>query len=328
VPKCQEGYRHNIGTNFNPSAEKVLKKCIYDVCKVEDPSTPEKCTTCWENSDIKNYYSWDARGSFTEGAIQGRDTSEPFKLEKDRCNLQCGDHYWAETTRDPFKQRCNYSNCKTWDWESPTGNPKVCLSCWKRADIVDYDNWPAKISHKSNFLKYHADEPYELVNGKCYPICSGKYKDNMKVAAETAQWKCGSSVCKKDSINEAGDAICLSCWGATDIANRATWDAADSYPIAIMNPLIQTLPFNLTKEGKCLMNCRDGFSGNHAFEVETELHRCTYTNCKTADWTDASNTKNCLTCWEPSDWENFNEWTGNNQYSKLELYGSHVTVPF
>jgi hypothetical protein len=125
--QCSTGYWSNSGSAYNTAADVWDQRCTWDNCKHWDYNSSvdaKSCSACWSNSDISTYSGWDARGSYRESEVSGRDLSLPFLHDDNMCILQCAAGYWANwgtaadliSATDPeLDQRCTSDNCKTFD---------------------------------------------------------------------------------------------------------------------------------------------------------------------------------------------------------------------
>jgi hypothetical protein len=153
VVACQKGFiliSGSIGGSPCGWANcKTVNKDTLDLAVLE---TKKKCATCWSDSQVANYESWEAKVIYTIGSVTGIRKSLGFVLEDttEICRMYCEDAYWSNykspyyPTTDGNEQRCNSKNCKNWDSSNIDGNPAVCTECWSHSEINDSNIiWPA-----------------------------------------------------------------------------------------------------------------------------------------------------------------------------------------
>jgi hypothetical protein len=150
---CQNGFVLNsFATGDAPCGWancKTMNQTDLDPAKIE---TKKSCATCWSDTQVADYKSWDAAEIYTIGSVTGIRKSSGFELEDTTkiCRMYCEDLFWSNyqsfyyPATDGNEQRCNSKNCKNWDSSNVDGNPAVCTECWSDSEINDSTNiWPA-----------------------------------------------------------------------------------------------------------------------------------------------------------------------------------------
>ena len=97
--QCDTGYWSNLNSSstlINLVEPAPDQRCSSDNCKTFNYNhSPDDCITCWNETDMNVYSAWFARASYKEAGVSGRLQAEPFKLNTDHCQLQCGAGFWS-----------------------------------------------------------------------------------------------------------------------------------------------------------------------------------------------------------------------------------------
>jgi hypothetical protein len=173
--QCAPGYWANQASTYNTASDALDQRCTWHNCKnwdynANDPlRTAKTCTLCWDHADISAYATWDAKSSYKDKELVGRDTAEPFRLHTGQCGLQCKLGFWSNwksaynSASDALDQRCTSDNCKDWDYTSANSSDhaKKCTMCWDKLDMADYTKWDGRGSYTEQEIQYRFDsEPY------------------------------------------------------------------------------------------------------------------------------------------------------------------------
>jgi hypothetical protein len=173
--QCAAGYWANQASTYNTASDALDQRCTWHNCKnwdynANDPlRTAKTCTLCWDHADISAYATWDAKDSYKDKELVGRDTAEPFRLHTGQCGLQCKLGFWSNwksaynSAPDALDQRCTSDNCKDWDYTSANSSDhaKKCTMCWDKLDMADYTKWDGRGSYTEQEIQYRLDsEPY------------------------------------------------------------------------------------------------------------------------------------------------------------------------
>ena len=95
----------------------------------------------------------------------------------------CQVGYWSDwdPAADANGQFCTSDNCKTWGYtlNDPRKTSQMCETCWNNDDILDYENWPGKLSYAQGALSGRlTSEPFKLVGTECVLQCAPGFATN------------------------------------------------------------------------------------------------------------------------------------------------------
>jgi hypothetical protein len=134
-----------------------------------------KCTVCWDHTDMSTRSSWDVASSYLEKNVANRLQEEPFRVDysTQQCELQCADGYWSDfTPADLFLHKCVSNNCKSW---AAADTADACDACWDNADLSDA-GWPGRAAYSDQKLVgRHPATPFDLVSKKCQLACDADH---------------------------------------------------------------------------------------------------------------------------------------------------------
>jgi hypothetical protein len=118
------------------------------------------------------------------------------------------------------------------------------------------------------------------------------------------------------------------------LADYAKWDGRFTYSAEEIEGRVVKLPFEHDPEKKiCTLSCRQGFWSNIASNFNRASdgndQRCTFDNCKDWDYsTPGTTSQTCKTCWTKADLDTYAEWDGRSSYTREELEGQIIEIPF
>jgi hypothetical protein len=243
---------------------------------------------------------------------------------------------------------CTYNNCREWNSTSADlTKVKTCTQCWVKADLQDWDKWPARASYPRRIF-YATDEakPFELSGDECTLKCKTGFHleyDDRNPDQRLSQ-SCVYDGCLTSDIfgytpgedPVTTSFICTSCWTPESI-NDASWSGKNVYLKIRVEGRDPNVPFIVdTKSEFCALQCDQGYWSNLNSEIlkaPTPLDQmCTYDNCKGFNDTSQSlntiNSKTCTSCWTAADVDDWDKLPIKASYPKRIFYGTNEIEPF
>jgi hypothetical protein len=359
--RCDPGYWSNWRSTHNAASDALDQRCTWHNCKnwdynANDPlRTAKTCTLCWDHADISAYATWDAKDSYKDKELVGRDTAEPFRLHTGQCGLQCDSDYWSNwqstynSASDAHDQRCTYNNCKSWGYANAdlAKTAKTCTLCWTEPDVSDWSNWDVSHAYsRASVFGRDASEPFRLnTNKECELVCKAHYWSNLQAttgnpAADFNDQKCTSTNCKLTdyTVSKNTGEECTVCWDDDDIKVYNKWMGRSSYFEEETRNRLASQPFSLNSmTKKCELQCATNHWSNWKSQYKSAGNdqydqRCTSDNCKTWDYAANSAVKNastCTLCWDQPDMlSDYSVWDARGSYYLEEVRYSLTSMPF
>jgi hypothetical protein len=319
---------HPIDTNL------FSQKCYSKNCKETDPDN-KSCLQCWSADEMMNYEFWLAQSDWERSVyLEGIDMSNPWTRAQDEegnwyCKINCQGEYISsvEIPGRPESQRCrkcshNCASCHI--------GPDICDTCYAEPEIkkktLDWDHSLNKIGlrDRSNPFTLVGDLDTDVPKIRwCRLNCVDGYWMDIKFdqydRPVVFEQHCISYNCKevskdtsmfRDDIYLTYDSLsfvlseysqipenrCGKCWEESDIW-ETKWRGLKFYETKNFVNYVTGVPFLRAGNGRCIMNCQDGYYTIRSNELyNSSCERCDH-NCKKCN----QNPENCTACWESSD---------------------------